>query len=354
MKNVAHVQLEMLAKLLQHSDESEKDLIDLQSIHESIHLPKFVFNLSSKFTMLIPRHSLVESNTLEEIKIPMSTFWLNINCPDITDLSYLAKIFQIHELSLCDILEQDAIREKCDLFENHVFITLKTYYTYFYFFLFENGLLSIQTQLGNHPINVMKRIERSHDEIGGDWILYLFFDDIIDGFVHDIKSIHSKVTQLDENIMENDQKDYSLQSLNILKRLNELIQIVQNKKKVVRSFMKKAQYIQKETNLYLLDMLDRLSSLDQKLQNDKESLRILQEINTFRKILNQAKLLMDNNEKMNLLELIGMVFTPLNFISGYLGINVLVPYDVRHAQYLEPFFCVCFLCFLLSIKLINF
>lgn len=293
------------------------------------------YDFNAKFTISLSNTMFYQGN-ISGLN-PTGTWWLDVYSPSVKDLNALAIVFGIHPLTVEDILSEDEVREKCEVYEKYTFLCIKTQDNdgcdaFLYLLMYSDFVLSLRMQKLRHTYNVLFRLSKApHVPFTNDWIVYAILDDVIDTLAPVIKRMNFDVECLEDivKVLDAQGQDELLLRMRVTsKRVTEMIQVLQLKDEVVKSFINKASnYLQKETQLYLRDIIDHLFTLQESMKILKESVQSLFYTYVSKIVLGQARVLNDTNKKMNTLSVVGIMFVPLSFVTGLFGMNVQVPFQ---------------------------
>lgn len=281
------------------------------------------------------------------------------------DLVMLAETFGIHPLTIEDIQMQDN-REKCEVFEQYVFICIRTLdqtpdvlgptgakWSFHqpepvnvYMIIFQSHILTIHREPIQTTRNVLKRIYplRNLFELSSDWIGYSFIDDVVDEFMPGLRKIEFEVDSIDDLVLvlsQSDQAEMLRRIGKARKRVTHLMRLLKPKTDVVKALSKRCpERLKQHTLLYLRDSQDHLLTMVQNLDHYSETLNrshnnYLAQISIE---LNAASNRMDSVVK----KLTGAAFfmLPLSLISSIWGMNIPVPGDGRFTEDFLPFFII--------------
>src|SRR6185369_7755896 len=141
--------------------------------------------------------------------------WINVDGLTDTDLiKKIGKHFNLHYLLLDDIMNTDH-RPKVDLYNDHLFVTMKMLYRmegdeidyeHISFVLGKSYLLSFQEKEGDIFNHLRERIKTDSGifrKRGADYLLYRLVDTIVDSYYTILENVGYKVEALEENISKN-------------------------------------------------------------------------------------------------------------------------------------------------------
>ena len=253
--------------------------------------------------------------------------WIDIDgIHDLKVIEEVGKLFNIHPLTLEDIINTDQ-RAKFEDYANYTLtIVRKIYYNacvtseQLSIILLNNVVLTFQEadkQDGFDPIrerirNKSGRVRRS----GADYLAYALLDTIVDTYFSIIEKIGVYIESLEDNIIEENFDKAVIKKIHQTKRemiylrksiwpLRELIATMQ---RIDHPLMAE------NTNLYFRDVYDHTVRIIETIEAQRELLAELTEIYLS---TNSNKM----NEVMKVLTIISSLFIPLTFIVGVYGMN---------------------------------
>jgi len=259
-------------------------------------------------------------------EIPTVT-WVDVDCLDADMLERFGKDFNIHPLTLEDILHTDQ-RAKVDEFENYVYIVLRM-------FLYDEetrDVSSEQVSLIIGPRYVVSFQERPKDvldpvrerirkgrarirKMGADYLAYAIIDSVVDHYFVVLERLGERLEELEDEAYL-DPTPELLSTIHKMKRdMLYLRKSIWPLREVAQSLSREENdIVTPETQVFLRDLYDH-------------TIRVVETIETYRDILNG---MMDiylssvsnrMNEVMKVLTIIATIFIPLSFFAGVYGMN---------------------------------
>ncbi|KAJ1497798.1 CorA metal ion transporter [Coelomomyces lativittatus] len=241
-----------------------------------------------KFSFFSSSTQFVQGKSLHQVHQALQDnepFWLDVYQPTDVDLRLLALIFHIHPLTIEDMLSDDEIREKCELFDKYLFLCLQTFTqedpfmeSFYYLLLFPWCVVSVRFTPLVHPLHVLIRLttSRKQRDWAPDWIVYAILDDIMDGFLPVIKALEFDVDSIDDLVLilkSNEQEDMLTRIRGASKKVTQFMRLLHFKDEVVKSFSNRStKYVHQDTLWYVRDIQDHIATLHQALQITKENL----------------------------------------------------------------------------------
>jgi magnesium transporter len=276
-------------------------------------------------------YELKELDKVEECcpfkeKLPVT--WINIDgLHEITVIQELGKCYGWHPLIVEDILNTNQ-RTKMDIFDDHIFISLKmlTYNSgekslgveQLSLILGENYVITFQETQGDIFDPVRKRIESSKGKIrkmGADYLAYAIVDAVVDNYFKVLENIGDEIEDMEEELVTNPSPD-TLQRIHDLKRemiflrksvwpLREIISALQREETPL---------IKESTNIYLRDLYDHTISVIDTVETFRDMISGMLDV-YLSSVSNRM------NEVMKVLTIFAVIFIPLTFIAGIYGMN---------------------------------
>ncbi|KXN69796.1 Mg2+ transporter protein, partial [Conidiobolus coronatus NRRL 28638] len=289
------------------------------------------------------------------------TFWLDITAPNTEDLNLLANVFKIHPLTVEDILTEE-IREKCELFKNYYFVSIRTLITdsftqsslksqNFYLLIFKNGIISFHSNMVPHINNVLKRITQLKDfiNLNSDWINYALIDDIIDGFGPILRQSELEVDTIDELVLilkESEQSDMLRRIGHARKRVTTLLRLLSTKPDVIKALTVRcgtedrlASSTKTDIKLYLGDIQDHVLTMVQNCLHYEKVLSRAHSNYLAQISIELTQVSNRTNDVVAKLTVMASILLPMNVITGMWGMNVRVPGE--NVENLDWFFGIC-------------
>ena len=299
-----------------------------------------------KFTYYSQKYPLLQGDSFPDLAkqvdlehlLKENTFWLDLSCPSRQDVKIVSKLFNIHPLTVEDILS-NRTREKCEIFENYIFICMRTCEenfgsdeeVNFYIIVFSDYAISIHNSSLTTIENVIRKLDHftSFVQLTPDWMLYAILDDSIDNFMPVIKMMESEVDAIDDLVLvlsQSDQMDLLKRIRSCSKRLTQLLTLLRPKKDILRSVIKRCpERMMSQVLLYLRDIQDHILEMILDLEN---SLEVLNRSHSNYLALISIEMAHTSNQMgrtMNTFTIAASLLLPLQVITGMWGMNMPVP-----------------------------
>lgn len=298
--------------------------------------------------------------TVEEV-LPFrdteSVTWINIDGLIRQEVVTLADHFQIHQLTVEDILSQGQ-RAKMDEFGDMIFCLLPMLVyqpredaiemEQVSLVLTKHAVLSFQESADWDAFNpVREKLETVHSRLrnsGADALYNALLDAIVDQYFVAMESLALKIEQIEELIMKSPNKR-SLVRINYLRRETSAVRrSIMPVRELINGILKtESTLIQKKTKTYFKDIYDHIIQANETADGYRDLIVNLQDL-----YLNQMNLRM--NEVMKVLAVVTALFAPLTLITGIYGMNF-VNMPELHTRY--GYFVVLGVMLLLVIVMLN-
>ena len=252
--------------------------------------------------------------------------WMNVEGIHKTELiEAIGKHYDIHALTLEDIVHIDQ-RPKFEEYEHYALGVMKmiTFDGHIHaeqlsLILVGETILSFQEPFGGDAFDVIRNRLRQGKgrvrKLDADYLFYALIDAVVDSYFTVVERIGDVVEEIEEEIMNNENKD-SLKKLYELKR--ELIFLRKQgwpmRDMINNMIRSESDFISKNTHIFLRDLLDH-------------STRIIDTVETYRDLLSGIMdVYLSNasnrmNEVMKVLTIVSSIFIPVTFIVGVYGMN---------------------------------
>jgi magnesium transporter len=251
--------------------------------------------------------------------------WLNLHgIHNIELIKHITSTFDIHNLNVQDLLNINE-RTKLDENENYLFINVKSLIDngkieneQISFVLGKNYLLSFQEKPDDLFEHIRLRIRNNLGIIrkkGADYLLYMILDAIVDNYFIVMDKIVSKITALEENVLNSPKSNLLIEVEEIKKEIN----FIKNKTQPLFDTINRLnnfneEFIDSLVKPYFSDLKDNLLNLNDYIEYSKNSLDGVTNIYL-------SSLSNNLNVTMKILTVISTIFIPLTFIAGIYGMN---------------------------------
>lgn len=257
-----------------------------------------------------------------------SVSWINIDGLRKKEVRSLCEHFQVHQLTVDDILSQGQ-RAKTDEIADYLFClvpmlryneregSLDTEQVSM--LLMKNAVLSFQDEITWDAFDtVREKLRGEHSRLrtgGADGLLNALLDAIVDQYFVAMEGLGEKIEFVEELIVKSPNKR-TLVQVNMLRReVGGLRRRIGPVRELVAGIMKtESTLIQKKTKNYFKDIYDHIIQANETAEGYRELIVNLQDL-----YLNQMNLRM--NEVMKVLAVVTALFAPLTLITGIYGMN---------------------------------
>lgn len=238
-------------------------------------------------------------------------------------IARLAELFGLHSLVAEDVLSVSH-RPKAEEYDDYLFVIIK-YARYeegelnFYqiaFVLKERQLISFADSSPNRFDVIKKRLEKENSRIrkeGSQYLLFALIDFVVDHYFMVLESIGDEIEELENEILYSPTKE-SIEHVHTLKRsLIELKKSVWPLREVINTLLQ-SDAIQQQYHIYYKDVYDHVIDIIDIIEGYRDTMASFLDI--YLSTLGNRM-----NEIMKTLSIIGTIFIPLSFLTGYFGMN---------------------------------
>lgn len=265
------------------------------------------------------------SECMSHVK-PNMIKWINVEGIHRTELiETMGKHYDIHPLTLEDIVHVDQ-RSKYEEYDNYVLSIMKmiSFDTEIHaeqlsLILLDQTVLSFQEPHGGDAFNIIRtRLRQAKGRVrkmGSDYLFYALIDAVVDSYFHIIEKIGDAVEEIEEEIMNNANKNSLIKLYELKRELIFLRKQVWPMRDMINNMIRsESEFITKNTHIFLRDLLDH-------------STRIIDTVETYRDLLSGIMdVYLSNtsnrmNEVMKVLTIMSSIFIPVTFVAGVYGMN---------------------------------
>lgn len=249
-------------------------------------------------------------------------------------------------MTIEDILSDEG-REKSERFEKYIFISIRTCDTVhfkahsidtqqskIFILLFQNHVITIHSKPIRQLKNIIRRVNplKNVFKVTSDWFLYALFDDVVDEFIPNIKSLEHEVDSIDDMVLylKRTNQTEMLRRIGYSRNyVNQLIRLLRPKVEIINILTKRhSQQFQENTLLYLRDTQDHLISMIQNLEQSSESLNRSHNNYLAQVSIELAEMSNRMNLQVKILTQVTSLALPFAIIGGLWGMNVVVPFEI--------------------------
>ena len=258
--------------------------------------------------------------------------WLNIDgLNDLDNFKKIADYFDFSQLMSEDILNTEHL-PKMEEYEEYLFFTLKMLrlgheknhleQEHLCIILCKNAIITFQENIEGDDFDAIRdRIKKGVGRVRKhqtDYLFYLLVDAVVDNYFYLMEDIRLKVEDLEEEILENTQKNIMNEVLTLKKELSSIRKLVTPLKEELEKLLKleeeEAHVISQNTLNHFRDVYDNIKYLIVSFDNYREMLTGLID-------LYMSNLSHSMNTIMKTLTVITTIFIPLTFLAGLYGMN---------------------------------
>jgi magnesium transporter len=289
---------------------------------ESVKCEAFIYNATEI--------DYIESNDLNQIDSLRSddkNIWVNIE--GLHDTAFIEKVgerFKLHSLLLEDVMNLNH-RPKFEDYGDYIFFTIKMFngvqneeldYEQVSFVLGKDFVISFQEKPQDIFNTLRDRLTSGQGRMrskGTDYLFYRLIDTIVDYYYFAIEHFAEQLEALEEEVMDNADKESLIKMQTVKKDLIFLRRSVLPVREALSGLIRSENKLfKKETRPFFQDIYDH-------------AIHVVESIESYRDLLSSIKDLHMNalsnrmNEVMKVLTIISTIFIPLTFIAGIYGMN---------------------------------
>jgi magnesium transporter len=263
------------------------------------------------------------------------TIWINIIGLNVVDtIIKIGEIFGLSPLVLEDIVHVSQ-RSKIEFTDNYLFSLFKMIYReasksnvpskekgdvlheHLSILLLENIVITFQENEGDVFDNVRRRLNEGSGKIrsqSADYLYYILLDALVDNQLEILAAIGDEIDEHEQ--LTTEPSKGSMESLFKLRKQILLIRasVIPFKDIMVELQSEKADWISSEVKVYLSDVSDHVNHVNDLVGLYREMVNNIYEIN----MLNTGNKM---NHIMAVLTVFTALFIPLNFMTGFFGMN---------------------------------
>lgn len=264
-----------------------------------------------------------------------NTIWINIIGLNVVDtIIKIGEIFGLSPLVLEDIVHVSQ-RSKIEFTDSYLFSLFKMIYRadpkvdqpdkdtaevlheHLSIILLENIVITLQENKGDVFDDVRRRLNEKIGKIrnqGADYLYYVLLDALVDNQLEILASIGDEIDEHEQSTVEASKG--SMDRLFKLRKQLLLIRasVIPFKDIMVELQSEKSEWISSEVKVYLSDVSDHVNHVNDLVGLYREMVNNIYEIN----MLNTGNRL---NHIMAVLTVFTALFIPLNFMTGFFGMN---------------------------------
>lgn len=278
-------------------------------------------------------NNLTEDNTktvkeISEFQHKDSVTWVNLDgLHNTLMMKEITTAFDLDTLVMAEVLNTEA-RPRVIEYDNCTLITIKM-------LMFDDTidkivvenlsllvkksvLMSFQEQKGDVFEPVRERIRKQKKRIrtgGTDYLTFALLDIVVDNYLYVISLLGDKIEVLEENLLQNLNKDSIIDIDNYKRELNFLRKSIKPSKEMIFKLRKTdSEFITESAYLHFKELENNISQANDLLDSYREILS--DQLNIYHTTIS-SKL----NDIIKFLTVFSVVFIPLTFIAGVYGTN---------------------------------
>jgi len=257
------------------------------------------------------------------------TTWINVEgLHDIELIKKLAEFYQLHPLTIEDILNNDQ-RPKVEEFEGYIYITTKMikwstktknfHIEEFSIIIGKNYILTFQDCKTNIFDDLQERLRSTTKqrlrEQGSDYLAYRLIDTVVDHYFVVLEVLGNQIEKIEDKIISSPTPQNARTIYRLKHKMLILRKSIWPMREVISHLLQISQdSISSFTHVYLRDVYDH-------------AVQAIDTLETFRDMLSNildiylSSLTARMNEIMKVLTMIATVFIPITFLASVFGMN---------------------------------
>ncbi|MFH1670695.1 MAG: magnesium transporter CorA family protein [Patescibacteria group bacterium] len=267
--------------------------------------------------------------------------WLDNPHPTEEDLFNLQKKYRFHELDIEDCLSEHE-RPKIEEYEEYLFLVFHIPYLNtrtgrivkeevnifvgqdFFVTLHEGKIPLLDSIWKDLQESKVKREE--YLEHGTGFFLYELMNHLFEGLFPLVDTVTKEIRNMEEELFESDEQVDILKDIMTLKRnIITMRSILLPQRTIIGTLEhKNRKFVSEELALYFDDILDAIERQWSMLDTAKEMIEALQDTH-------ESWLTHKTNAVVRILTVFSVTMLPLTVITGFFGMNVILPYQ-HHQQ----------------------
>lgn len=277
-------------------------------------------------------------NKLDKIRFAESDLtWISINDPTEKELNQLKQVYKFHALDIEDCLTENQ-RPKIDDYEDYLFIVLQfpvkkgkkgqIRIAEVDIFVGQNFVITLHDD-SNIIKNLFenckknKKLREEYMSKGSGYFLYMIIDDLFAAGFPLIEEMTKSLNELEADVFENDYSRDRLKDILFLKKnIINFRRIIMPQRVIIAQLEhKNKKFLAQNLEVYFDDVVDKIEKIWNNLENLQELVASLQETN-------ESIISHNTNNIIKILTIFSVIMLPLNFITGFYGMNVAgLPYS---------------------------
>ncbi|KAL7753984.1 CorA metal ion transporter [Sorochytrium milnesiophthora] len=324
--------------------QSKSELRVEQMLHAYDIKARFSFYSDSVGLHQGPALQSISSDVLAATQQAGDAFWLDIGCPQESDILVLSKIFKLHPLTTEALMLPQEAREKYESFDHYRVLCTRAVTNDFsspvhlsettiFLLVFPSCVVSVRHVVVDHPRQMLVKLMRmcgssAHAAVRcvPDWIVYALLDSVVDSFRPIIKAIEYDVDCIDDLvlILSVEEKGDMLRRIRCANK--KMLRLLQAKGELLKTLVhRRTEYFGQDVGQYLMDTFDHVQNMQETLQMTFETLRNAHNIYLSGVSVELSQVSNDSNVIAKQIATISAVFLPMTVITGLFGMNVTVP-----------------------------
>lgn len=260
-----------------------------------------------------------------------NVLWIDCAAPDAAEIESLEQSLQLHPLTVEDLTHRNQ-RAKLEEYPGYLFLVVHWFATAdttahpheLHCILGRNFLATIYDERRMPPVEeAWQAFLRGHgrEPLGADGELYRLLDQLVDGHAPILAAIENRLEHLSLQASRNGQDDIS-KVVHLRRSLVRVRRALAPQRDVIGALSRREHgFIRQKSLFYFRDVADHI-------QRQYESIESLRELAQSVMEVQLALVERQQNHVIHRLTVLSTVFLPLNFITGFFGMNFAhLPFD---------------------------
>jgi magnesium transporter len=264
---------------------------------------------------------------LSELRNPAGITWINVTgLSNHIGLKQLAEMFQIHPLTLEDILNTEQ-RPKSEEFDDYLFCSMKIlsmnnevpqFEQISFVVKNDNTLISFQENPNALYQSIFRKVTNNNSRVrkmGVDFLAYEIMDIIVDSYFEVLDNMGSVIEEFELRAMDESDKQFMTDLQKTKQSLMQIRRAIWPLRENISFIIRlEDSFISDELDPFFKDLQDNVLQIIETIETNRELLEGILDVN-LSAISNRM------NKIMKVLTIVSTIFIPLTFIAGVYGMN---------------------------------
>jgi magnesium transporter len=262
----------------------------------------------------------VDRAEIERLRATTDFFWLDLMAPSAQDIDTVAEMFGLHPIAVEDLKEFDQ-RPKIDDYEHFLHIV--------YFGMEDDEAVEVHLIVHGDAMVTVRRdhcasLLGAHARVEAtppdreEYAVYRVLDSLTDSFFPLIERIDDEIDALEDVVVEGNDTDCLHKIVSLKGRLSELRRRVTPQRDILATagnlFQQLPGFNEEDAHDYFRDVYDHLLRIADSIETFRDELTSMLDVY----LSAQSNRL---NQWITRLTVIGTIFLPLTFLTGFFGQN---------------------------------